>query len=233
MTARRSPDGTVYRDVPSVPGHDQLINRGMPNQHPISSITGLSEVIDSLKGGDGNPMEYTVAEKAKLAGIEAGAQANVITAITVNGTAVDPVSGTVGITIPEPEIAGYSLVSSIVWSEYFDALPDGYCRAKTDLMILIRTPYDEDTAVFMPEGAKFRAFAGYPYMSSYAGSVWTRRLARILGSNGEINDTPALEVWLSHALDEADAGAVAKPPGLQISKRTSEGGEGIYLYARS
>ena len=42
-------------DIPIViiPKHEQLPGRDLPNQHPISSISGLNEqLMDSLKGSD-------------------------------------------------------------------------------------------------------------------------------------------------------------------------------------
>ena len=232
MTVRRSPDDIIIRDVPAVPGHDGLTNRNLPNQHPISAITGLTEVIESLRGGDGNPMEYTVAEKTKLAGIEAGAEANVISEIKVNGTALVPASGSVSITIPEPAVPGFELVDSAVWSGYLEPADAGYCTALADLMIVIRTEYGEDTIYFTQAGSVMPAKIGYPYITQYDGETWMRRLAHLTGLDGEINDTPVLAVSLGYGLASAP-GTTADPPGLQIAKRTEgSAGTGIYLYAR-
>lgn len=49
MATRRDRDKTVYHDVPIIPGHSELADRTLPNQHPIGAITGLSETLDMLK----------------------------------------------------------------------------------------------------------------------------------------------------------------------------------------
>lgn len=58
---------------------------------------------------------YTDSEKEKLAGIEAGAQANTVTGIQLNGTDVTPVSGIVNI---EPGISDVSGLSDALSEKY-------------------------------------------------------------------------------------------------------------------
>lgn len=61
---------------------------------------------------------FTAAEKTKLAGIDEGADANVIDAITVNGTAVTPSGKTVNIAVPTDNAslangAGYQTAAQV------------------------------------------------------------------------------------------------------------------------
>lgn len=60
----------------------------------------LANKVDKVSGKGLSTNDYTTAEKNKLSGIAAGAQANVIETIKVNGTAQTPSSKTVNITVP-------------------------------------------------------------------------------------------------------------------------------------
>lgn len=62
--------------------HNDLTGRTAADQHPISAITGLQTVVD------------------KVAGIDAGAQVNVIETVKVNGTALTPTAKAVDISVP-------------------------------------------------------------------------------------------------------------------------------------
>ena len=61
--------------------------------------------VDKVAGKQLSTEDYTTAEKSKLAGIAAGAQANVIEAIQVNGTPVPPSDKTVNISVPTGALA--------------------------------------------------------------------------------------------------------------------------------
>jgi hypothetical protein len=65
----------------SAGSHNDLSGRDATNAHPISSITGLQAAVD------------------KLAGIEAGAQVNVIETVKVNGVALTPTAKAVDVQI--------------------------------------------------------------------------------------------------------------------------------------
>ena len=94
MTTRRSPDGQVYTEVPVVPRHDQLDGRSLGNSHPIEAITGLQDAldgkVDAVEGKELSEEDYTTEEKAKLDGIEEGAEANRVAVVKVNGAALTP-----------------------------------------------------------------------------------------------------------------------------------------------
>jgi hypothetical protein len=94
MTTRRSPDGQVYTEVPVVPRHDQLDGRDLGNSHPIEAITGLQDAldgkVDAVEGKGLSTEDYTTEEKEKLDGIEAGAEANRVATVKVNGAALTP-----------------------------------------------------------------------------------------------------------------------------------------------
>lgn len=94
MTTRRSPDGQVYTEVPVVPRHDQLDGRSLGNSHPIEAITGLQDAldgkVDAVEGKGLSTEDYTTEEKAKLDGIEEGAEANRVATVKVNGAALTP-----------------------------------------------------------------------------------------------------------------------------------------------
>ena len=61
--------------------HNDLTGRTAADQHPISAITGLQTVVD------------------KVAGIDAGAQVNVIETVKVNGTPLVPTAKAVNVQI--------------------------------------------------------------------------------------------------------------------------------------
>ena len=67
--------------------------------------------VDKVSGKQLSTEDYTTAEKEKLAGIAAGAQANVIEAIQVNGAAQTPTGKTVNISVPTGALASKSEVA--------------------------------------------------------------------------------------------------------------------------
>ena len=67
--------------------------------------------VDKVAGKQLSTEDYTTAEKSKLAGIAAGAQANVIEAIQVNGAAQTPTGKTVNISVPTGALASKSEVA--------------------------------------------------------------------------------------------------------------------------
>lgn len=64
------------------------------------AVIDLSGKVDKVQGKGLSTEDYTSAEKTKLAGVEAGAQANLIEEIKVNGATVAPSSKSVDITVP-------------------------------------------------------------------------------------------------------------------------------------
>lgn len=60
----------------------------------------LAKKVNAVSGKVLSTNDYTTAEKSKLAGIAAGAQANVIESVKVNGTKVEPSSKAVDVTVP-------------------------------------------------------------------------------------------------------------------------------------
>lgn len=69
---------------------------------PVSDATqtALDGKVDKVSGKGLSTNDYTTAEKTKLAGIETGAEVNIIEAVQVNGTALTPSSKTVNVTVP-------------------------------------------------------------------------------------------------------------------------------------
>jgi hypothetical protein len=82
-------------------------------------ITGkLATKVDKVEGKQLSTEDYTTAEKTKLAGIEEGAQVNVLESVSVNGTALTPTSKGVDITVPTNNNqltngAGYQTASDV------------------------------------------------------------------------------------------------------------------------
>lgn len=72
------------------------------NPTGLSYLFGrLKQIFVSQESGKGLSTEdYTTSEKTKLGTVESGSQANVIEAVTVNGSAVTPVLKTVDVTVP-------------------------------------------------------------------------------------------------------------------------------------
>jgi len=88
--------GIKVNGITSTPTN-KVINIVVPTK--LSDLTNdNSSVTDSAYVHTDN--NYTTDEKTKLSGIEAGAQANIITGIKVNGVASSPVSKIVSLTIP-------------------------------------------------------------------------------------------------------------------------------------
>lgn len=88
------PKWSPITEVPVIPVHEDLGGRDAPSQHPIEAIDGLSDVLDAKVDKDATKQlsteDYTSAEKAKLAGIAAGAEVNAIQTIRINGAEVTP-----------------------------------------------------------------------------------------------------------------------------------------------
>ena len=92
--------------------HNVLTNRSMPNQHPISAITGLQEALDNAGGGGGSSMTYNVTvptigwvsnqitiavpgllgTKSGVIGLQAGASQAVINEIGISGISVHEIN---------------------------------------------------------------------------------------------------------------------------------------------
>lgn len=78
------------------------ISRAADNAIKIKSDglhVDISGKVDKVTGKDLSTNDFTTAEKTKLAGIEDGAQVNVIESVKVNGTALTPASKAVNIDI--------------------------------------------------------------------------------------------------------------------------------------
>jgi hypothetical protein len=74
----------------------------------ITSVTaGLDTKVDKVTGKGLSTNDYTTDEKNKLAGIDIGAQVNVIERITVGGVAQTITDKTVDLTIPNPDLTNY------------------------------------------------------------------------------------------------------------------------------
>jgi hypothetical protein len=88
------PRWSPITEVPVIPVHEDLGGRDAPSQHPIEAIDGLAEALAGKVDADATKQlsteDYTSAEKAKLAGIAEGAEANAVQTVKVNGTALIP-----------------------------------------------------------------------------------------------------------------------------------------------
>ena len=90
----------------------ELINAPLSSLSDITTVSSVTNYVSSQVSGkvdkeDGKGLstnDFTTDEKTKLEGIEAGAEVNVINAITVNGNNVDIKNKTANITIDIPEL---------------------------------------------------------------------------------------------------------------------------------
>ena len=73
--------------------------------------TAVAGKVDKVSGKQLSTNDYTTTEKNKLSGIEAGAQANVIETVQVNGSPVSPSGKTVNITVPAGALANKNEVA--------------------------------------------------------------------------------------------------------------------------
>ena len=63
------PDVTYTADIKvetSVKEHNKLLNRDLPNQHPVEAITGLSDTLDGLTTGLSDETTARIAEDENL-----------------------------------------------------------------------------------------------------------------------------------------------------------------------
>ena len=67
----------------------------------------LNNKVDKVEGKQLSTEDYTTAEKTKLAGVETGAQVNVIEGVSVNGSPLTPENKTVNVEIPEQQQADW------------------------------------------------------------------------------------------------------------------------------
>ena len=111
MDAGSSSFTGVYADLmnkPSINGHElvggnnTLDSLGIQAAGNYATTDQLNNKVDKVSGKGLSTNDYTTPEKTKLAGIEAGAQANTIEGISVNGAAQTPDEDTkvVDITVP-------------------------------------------------------------------------------------------------------------------------------------
>ncbi len=108
-----SPDGLAY--------YDSLVkNRDAQKSEIPKKLTDLNNDGNFVQDASYVHTEsnFTAAEKTKLAGIDEGADVNVIDAITVNGTAVKPSGKTVNISVPTDNAslangAGYQTAAQV------------------------------------------------------------------------------------------------------------------------
>ena len=64
-----NPDVTYTADIKvetSVKEHNKLLNRDLPNQHPVEAITGLSDTLDGLTTGLSDETTARIAEDENL-----------------------------------------------------------------------------------------------------------------------------------------------------------------------
>ena len=73
--------------------------------------TAVAGKVDKIEGKQLSTNDYTTEEKNKLAGVAAGAQANVIETVQVNGSPVSPIGKTVNISVPTGALASKSEVA--------------------------------------------------------------------------------------------------------------------------
>lgn len=71
-----------------------------------SNTTAIGNKVDKEEGKGLSSADYTDAEKSKLAGIDEGAQVNVIEAVKVNGKVLTPTDKAVDITVPAATVTG-------------------------------------------------------------------------------------------------------------------------------
>ena len=88
---------TAVQTVKTINSESLVGSGNIPVQTPLTAGTDYVVPI-SGKGLSAN--DYTDADKSKLAGIETGAQVNVIESIKVNGTALTPSSKVVDVAVP-------------------------------------------------------------------------------------------------------------------------------------
>ena len=87
----------------------------------LTSHQDISGKVDKVTGKGLSENDYTTSEKDKLAAIAAGAQVNVIEAITVNGTAAEITNKTVALTIGESNVEVDGANSRILISDGADS----------------------------------------------------------------------------------------------------------------
>lgn len=97
-------------------GAARILNKPDLSQYASSSDlqTGLSGKVDKVNGKGLSTNDYTTEEKSKLAGIETGAEVNIIDTITVNGVTQTITNKTVNITTAvDPEVISNAEIDAL------------------------------------------------------------------------------------------------------------------------
>lgn len=124
--------------------------------------------------------DFTTTEKNKLAGIDAGADENIIESITVNGTAVTPTDKTVALTIPTVPTNVSAFTNDAGYITDAD-IPEG-AAASTD------TPLMDGTAAVGSSNAFARGDHRHPTDTSRQAAITsTNKLSADLISDGTTN----------------------------------------------
>lgn len=170
---------------------DSLSGRITSNADAISALQ--SGKVDKVAGKGLSANDYTDADKAKLAGIEAGAQVNVIETVKVNGTALTPSSKAVDVPVPTKTSdlsndSDYTTASAVAGTYLSKTDASAAYLTKTDAASTYATKSDI-TAVFKVKGSK-ATYSELPATGNVTGDVWN------------VLDTGSNYVWDGSAWDK-------------------------------
>jgi len=161
---------TAVQTIKTINSESLVGSGNIPVQTPLTAGTDYVVPV-SGKGLSAN--DYTDADKSKLAGIEAGAQVNVIESVKVNGTALTPSSKTVDVAVP---------------TKTSDLSNDSDYITATAVASTYATKA-EITAVYKVKGSK-ATYSDLPSSGNVTGDVWN------------ILDTGSNYVWDGSAWDK-------------------------------
>lgn len=156
-------------------------------------LTAGTDYVVPVSGKGLSANDYTDADKAKLAGIEAGAQVNVIESVKVNGTALTPSSKAVDVPVPTKTSdltndSDYTTASAVAGTYLSKTDASATYLSKTDAASTYATKSDI-TAVFKVKGSK-ATYSELPATGNVTGDVWN------------VLDTGSNYVWDGSAWDK-------------------------------
>jgi len=146
-----------------------LINDGADGVHPFITSLDISNKVDKVTGKGLSTNDYTTAEQAKLAGIQAGAEVNV-------NADWNATSGDAQI-LNKPTIPSIAGLATTTYVDTQDALKvdkvAGYSLTKNDLTDLLKTAYDNavsSLATLLATGQRLITSAEITKLSNLSGT---------------------------------------------------------------
>lgn len=147
------------------------------SNNPVKSggiYTALAGKVDKVAGKDLSTNDYTTTEKTKLAGIEAGAEVNIITGITLNGEPLVPVNKVIAlnvITKAVNDLQNYYLKTETYTKEEVNDLVNTISSLTLEIVETLPTTDISTTTIYLvPVTGSTNVYMQYAYI----GGAWAQ-----------------------------------------------------------